>query len=72
MKETIGAIHSAEVEDLFRSLGLSDALSEGRLHCNECGDPISKVNFRAVTRKEGNLLFSCNRENCYSAFVSRK
>lgn len=70
MQETISAVHDSEVESFFRSLGVYGDLIQGRLKCRICGATITPSNFRAVTKRSGNLLFSCNQEECFHEFAS--
>lgn len=65
MQETISAVHHAEVEEFFESLGLLEDLRGGKLVCQTCGTVITLANFRAMTKKSGELLLSCNREDCF-------
>lgn len=70
MKEVFRAIHSAELEDFFRRLGVFEKFNEGELRCHVCGVSIDTENFGAVTRKGGALLFLCSKETCMSCLFS--
>lgn len=63
-EEIFRAIHHDNVPDFFESLGLSEKLAQGEIHCIICDETITLENFRAVARKSDNLLFCCNRESC--------
>ena len=70
MKEYVQAIHSSEIEEVFKSLKLSEALASGSLHCYCCGMVITKSNFQSMTRHNGELLFACDKENCTLTLAS--
>jgi hypothetical protein len=63
-EEIFRAIHHDSVSDFFGSLGLSEKLAQGKIHCIICDEIITLENFRAVARKSGNFLFCCNKESC--------
>ena len=63
-KEIIQAIYHKNVLDFFESLGLSEELANGKIRCSFCNEIITQDNFRAVTRKAGNLLFCCDNKSC--------
>ena len=67
-KEVIRAVYHKDVINFFESIGLIEKLNEGELKCAICGERITSANFRAVTRKSGNLLFCCDKESCILAF----
>jgi uncharacterized protein (DUF2062 family) len=66
--ERIGAVHYSEVEDFFKLSGLWEDLCAGRLRCSICGAVITAANFQAITRREGVVLMSCDRQECYGSF----
>ncbi len=69
-EKVIRAIYHKEVADFFESIGLSEKLAKGEIHCNICGERITIDNFRMVARRAGNLLFCCNKELCIQKFSS--
>lgn len=71
MKETIRAIHEAEVEDFFRSLGLLEFLENGKLSCDVCGKPLTRTSFLAVARRRGEFVFCCDRPTCAMTFAMK-
>ena len=69
-EEVIRTIYYRDVANFFESIGLSEELVRGEIRCSICGEIITLNNFRAVTRKSGELLFCCDRESCVHEFVS--
>ncbi len=67
-EKIIRTIYHEETNRFFKSIGLSEKLEKGELQCNVCGEIITVTNFRAVTRKEGDLLFCCDKELCMQKF----
>ncbi|MDO9529195.1 MAG: hypothetical protein Q7J27_08545 [Syntrophales bacterium] len=70
MKEIFQAVHSSELESFLTRLGLFDRFKAGDIKCHSCGDVIAADNFKALTRKGNQLLFSCNKENCLLLLAS--
>lgn len=70
MRETIGAVHDDEVEQLFKGLGILEDIMLERLVCGECQRTISLQNFRAITKRDGAFILSCNREDCFGKFAA--
>ena len=70
VQETITAVHYAEIENFFSMLGLLEQIKQGELRCYICGSVITFSNFRAINKKSGILLFSCEKEDCFSKFTS--
>lgn len=64
MREMICAVHSSEVDRFFRRIGLHAALLAGEIACCVCGEPLSAGTFKSVLRKNGELLFFCERPKC--------
>jgi hypothetical protein len=64
MKETFQALHPVDVETFFEGLNLLQDIKAERIRCYVCGDTISVDNFRAVTRKKGELRFACSKQAC--------
>jgi hypothetical protein len=71
MKENIKAIHDSEIKEFFERLGIVEKLANGELKCSVCKSTITEQNFRAITKKSEDLLFSCNRESCYTDFLEQ-
>ncbi len=69
-KEVIRTIYHKDVANFFESTRLSEKLAGGDVSCSICGEIITLDNFRAVTRKSGNLLFCCDKESCLWSFTS--
>jgi len=70
MKETFQAVHSAELESFLSQLGLLDRLKQGSIKCHCCGEAITLDNFKVLTRKGDEILFSCNKEKCLLSLAS--
>lgn len=70
MKELFQAVHRNDVQDFFKNIGLLERLTDGSLQCCSCADVITADNFRAVTKYNGKLLFSCSKEICFIDFIS--
>jgi dimeric dUTPase (all-alpha-NTP-PPase superfamily) len=68
-KKIVKTIYHKETADFFESIGLIEKLMEKKIHCSVCGDVITLENFRAVTRKRGDLLFCCDKERCIREFT---
>jgi hypothetical protein len=71
MKEIVNAVHPTDVYSFFVGYDLIHALEEGTIKCHSCGVTITLENFRAVTRRSGNLLFACTQECCYILLIER-
>jgi len=69
MKEVFQAVHSSELLDFINKLGLSEKFNSGTIKCHACGDTITIENFKALTRRDDQLLFSCTKEKCLLALV---
>jgi len=69
MKETLRAVHSAEVRAFFAALGLLPQLDAGELRCDICGDPIGESHFRAAVRRQERLLLACDKPGCALALA---
>lgn len=69
-KEIIRTVYHKDVADFFGSLGLSEEVQRGEIRCSICGEQITLENFRAVSKKSGNLLFCCNQEFCIQKLAS--
>jgi len=67
--EEIQAVHPSDLLRLFESLGLKQQLLSGQLECAVCGDVITADNFRAIARKQGEIIFCCSRAGCSSLFA---
>jgi len=65
MKESFQAVHAAEIEDFFASIGLLADLKRGCLKCQTCGATITPDNFTLMTRRNGRLLFLCAEKPCF-------
>lgn len=63
-REKIQAIHSRELKQFLADRNLLGPLIASTLRCHACGTVITLENFAAVTRKDGQLLFSCRKEAC--------
>jgi len=72
MKEIIKAIHSSEIEDLIKKIGLLERFKAEEIRCNICGDTIKLNNFKAITRRDGQIVFLCNKEKCFSTITNKK
>jgi len=70
MKEVFQAVHSAELESFLSRLDLLDKFRNSEIKCHACADVITLDNFKALTRKGGHLLFSCNKEACLFSLAS--
>ncbi len=71
MKETVRAVHDAEVVDFFHALGLLKKLEEGHLFCDVCKEALTAKSFGAAARVGGEVVFCCDRPSCYTGFISR-
>ena len=67
MQEVVRAVHGDEVEMFFQRIGLLEDLNEGKIICHSCKTVISPENFGFVTKKNGDLLFSCRNSDCHSS-----
>ena len=64
MKESFQAVHAAEIEDFFASIGSLADFKKERLKCHVCGATITSDNFKLVTKRNGRLLFLCAEKSC--------
>ena len=62
-------VHPSEVAEFFQRIGLLQEFSEGQIQCHFCHDPITSGNFKVVTRHKSQLLFVCDKPQCYTAFL---
>jgi hypothetical protein len=70
MKETVWAIHPADIQLFLRRLRLLAPLQTGALHCAVCGDVLSIDTFRAAKRTGGTLHLLCTRQECLPPFLT--
>jgi hypothetical protein len=71
-KELIRAIHYKDVYSFFASHDLLEELEAGKIRCARCADLISLKNFRAVTRLQGKLVFTCDKESCGLSLIDQE
>jgi hypothetical protein len=64
MKETLHALHFADVEAFFAALSLLPQLAAGEMRCEICGDPVGTTNFGAALRRQSRLLLACGKAEC--------
>jgi hypothetical protein len=72
MKEIVQAVLGSEVRSFFESLNLLKTFETGQFNCHKCGDVITVENFRAVTRHNGGLMFSCDKNECLASLAALK
>jgi hypothetical protein len=70
MKETFQAVYTEELESFLSQIGLLDKFRDGKIKCHRCTDVITKENFKALTRRGNQILFSCNKEMCLLSLAS--
>lgn len=62
-------VHPSEVAEFFERIGLRQEFIEGQIKCHYCRDPLTSHNFKVVTRRKDQLLFVCDKPQCYTAFL---
>lgn len=62
---------STEVCELLRTLGLFTDVSEGRLSCDECTEPLRLESVFAVYPDGGSAHVVCDQAECIRAFALR-
>jgi hypothetical protein len=68
MKEILQVVHPKDLSAFFSRLGVLPELCAGQISCSACNGVLSFQNFLGVTRRDGKLLFACDRKACWSAF----
>ena len=64
ISENFQAIHSSDLRSYLAKVGVLVELENGRYNCFCCDAIITLINFRALTKHNGKLLFACNKEAC--------
>lgn len=70
MKEKhLKAVHDDDLITLLTSLGYYDKIKRGECTCFFCNDLLTLNNIGAIFPYDGEVKFSCNRENCLTLMV---
>ena len=69
MKTIIPAIYNDDIEPVFKKWGIWDKLKRGEFKCKICGEIITKDNFSALKKENGEIKFCCEKGICFFDFI---
>ena len=59
------AVHEMDLENYLSSLGLLDALKEGKFNCKHCKIEITLDNFLCIYPIDDEIVICCDNPICY-------
>jgi hypothetical protein len=65
METLIKAVHAKEVDSFFKRIGIEKDVEFQKIRCFNCGEIITSDNFQAITKKNGKIVVSCSKDECY-------
>ena len=71
-KYKIDAVHEADLETFFKSLGLLAPINNKKLRCESCNNIITLENFGCIYPNENNIKLCCNKLECYNKILRRR
>lgn len=72
-KQTVRAVHDADLDELIRNLGLLEPLGKRELRCALCGKSITKEDIACFYAEENEVKVCCKSIECFEkALESRK
>lgn len=69
MDAHLKAVHDDDLKSLLESLGVYERVEEGHYKCLFCGERITVDNLGSIISHEGEIKFSCNRDECLQKTV---
>ena len=63
-RATVRAVWDSDLAGLLSSLGLSDAVDEGTLHCEVCDRKVNLENLGTIFTYGNEIKVSCDRTSC--------
>jgi len=68
-KHTIRAVHEQDLEELLKSLGLSELITEGELTCGICGSIVNLDNLLCIYPSNEEVKVCCKKPECYESVL---
>lgn len=68
--EKVKAVHDSDLASLLESLGELDNIQQGKQVCIYCHSVITLTNLEGIIPHEGNVVFSCNKNDCALRLLS--
>jgi len=65
-KETITAVHDADLEKYLSSLGILDSVTTGAYRCAVCGNSVGLTNVGAIFPRDNKIEIVCDSPYCVS------
>jgi hypothetical protein len=66
----IPAIYEDDIKPVFKKLGLWKPLKRGEIKCAICGTTITKDNFSAMKKINGEIKMICDKGTCFYDFIN--
>jgi hypothetical protein len=71
-KITIPAIYEDDIDPVFKKMGIWDKLQKGEIKCAICEEIVTKDNFSAMKKIEGEIKLICDKGTCFVDFIYLK
>lgn len=71
----IDAVHSQDLQRLFRQMGIADSFNKGELRCKFCHVQITEENIYSILPESGEFSLVCDKLECViemSEYLSEK
>ena len=70
--ENINAVHSADMEEYLRTLGVLDDVVEGCAQCAVCGATVALATIAGLYPEDKDVRFVCTSPKCIDALLERR
>ena len=71
-RQSLHAVHEMDLENFLKSLGILEAITQGRLRCAVCGDTISLETFQCAFPDRGQIKVACHRPECFAEAIKQQ
>lgn len=68
-KHVIRAVHEQDLEELLKSLGLSELMAKGELKCGICGSIVNLENLLCIYPSSDEVKVCCKNQECYKSVL---
>ena len=66
------AIHSKDMEQYLKSLGVLDNVKAGKYKCEFCNNQITISGISCIYPENKQVKFCCNNAQCYEAIIKKR
>ncbi len=68
-RESIAAVHDDDLRNFLASIGATNDVASGKIHCKFCRDPITLETLQAVFPDSGSISYVCQKQSCLRQFI---